>query len=161
NQVPQLVSITFDDNFGIEDATGEGGIPWIMSAWKAHQNPSGGTLATFAGNSNNFNDADRLASFYVTTNYMAPDFDTLSKNRKSWADALAAGHEIADHTIRHINGGDISSGVDDPAIGGCEICVAHHFKETDTVKVPIDPAAPIDASWTTEIKGAKDMLLAA
>src|SRR5262249_13969465 len=75
NQVPQLVSITFDDNFGIEDATGEGGIPWIMSAWKAHQNPSGGTLATFAGNSNNFNDADRLASFYVTTNYMAPDFD--------------------------------------------------------------------------------------
>jgi hypothetical protein len=97
--VPQFVSVTFDDNFGNEDASAEGGVEWITDFWGKHKNPAGN------GNAANFDGTPITTSYYFTTTYISKSDDPLGKNRKAWSAAFAAGHEAADHTVHHSNGG--------------------------------------------------------
>jgi hypothetical protein len=132
SQVPQFVSITFDDNFGLEEAGAPGGgINFINAFWGSHKNPAGtGNPATFDGTS-------LLTSFYYTTTYISPTDDPDGLNKKAWTAAFAAGHEAADHTVHHYNGGDVNSGTD-------PCCTARRWNIMQ---------------WVTEIKGAKDTLI--
>jgi hypothetical protein len=63
--------------------------------------------------------------------------DELHRNRASWRRAFAAGHEIADHTIHHWNGGGVPFSHE-------PCCRPRRFKITD---------------WIPEIKGARDTLI--
>ncbi len=142
SQVPQFVSVTFDDNFGLEEAGAPGGgMNFIIDFWGKHKNPAGrGNAATFDG-------TPLITSFYYTTEYIRTTIISPEKpgdqpdpnglNKKAWTAAFAAGHEAADHTIHHYNGGDIDSGTD-------PCCKARHWDVTQ---------------WTAEIKGAKDTLI--
>ncbi len=97
-QVPQLVSIGFDDNAfsGWEGSGGEGGMKWALDLFKTKKNPDG------TGNARTFDGLPCRISFYVTALYAGPgslEKDSLVK--KACRQALADGHEIGNHTYSH------------------------------------------------------------
>ncbi|HXI60599.1 MAG TPA: hypothetical protein VNO55_31275 [Polyangia bacterium] len=129
--VPQFVSVTFDDNFGLADPTSAGGADYVVDTYRTLKNPAGrGNVATFDG-------TPIASTFYNTSIYISDSDDPMHKNRASWQRALDAGHEMADHTIHHYNGGTAG----DPA--GDDCCRPRRFSV---------------AEWVDEIKGCKDAM---
>jgi hypothetical protein len=95
---PQLVAITFDDGFGLE-AGGVGGVNDIVAFCEGRANPPGtASAATFDG-------APVRVTFYLTTTW-----GQHRENLDGWARARAAGHELANHTESHPNGGEVAAG---------------------------------------------------
>jgi MYXO-CTERM domain-containing protein len=139
--IPQLVSITFDDNFGLADPSSTGGINDINAFYKGKSNPTG------ANNPANFDGAPIGATFYYTTIYLSdssetviggkPGEDSQGRNRAAWKTAFENGHEAADHTVNHFNGGVVNIDPDD-------CCRPRNWSVSD---------------WTAEIKAAKDKLI--
>jgi hypothetical protein len=107
--VPQFVAVTFDDNFGLSRTGSVAGVRAIVEYYAGKHNPAG------KGDAANFDGAPIRASFFETSIYMVDSSarvlggkegeDKEGRNRAAWAYALAAGHEIADHTVNHFNGG--------------------------------------------------------
>lgn len=95
--VPQFVAITFDDNFvsGLGDVSG--GMTWATTFFEPLQNPAGsGVAPTFDG-------TQARTTFYGNCLYLQDEL-----TRKSWATARQSGHELANHTVNHPNGGEFS-----------------------------------------------------
>ena len=122
-QVPQFVAVTFDDGFGLEDG-GKGGVNDIVDFMSARKNPGNGNAGTFDG-------APVRTTFYLTSTYGAD-----AANRTAWTRAFKDGHEAADHTVSHPNGGSLSAG--GTAAGQYTV-----------------------AKWVSQIKGCKDWLTGA
>lgn len=100
SEVPQFVSIGFDDNMysGLEGSLGDGGMKWAVDMFSTRFNPPGNNPATYDG-------AQATASFYYSTIYISTwgaDSPTLVK--RAWREAWLQGHEIGNHTERHQNG---------------------------------------------------------
>ncbi len=97
--VPQLVAITSDDNFGDEavyrPVGGMQGYLDLLGGWKNPMNQP--TAMPFDG-------SVVRATFFLTTLYMNPRWN-VSNDLPVWRAAFAAGHEIANHTDAHHNGG--------------------------------------------------------
>jgi MYXO-CTERM domain-containing protein len=139
--IPQLVSITFDDNFGLADPASVGGVNDINTFYKGKNNPAG------AGNADDFDGKPIGATFYYTTIYLSdssetviggkPGEDSMGRNRAAWSTAFENGHEAADHTVNHFNGGVVNIDPDD-------CCKPRNWSVAD---------------WTAEIKAAKDKLI--
>src|SRR6266545_6543730 len=97
--IPQLVSITFDDNFGLADPASAGGMNYILDFYKDRRNPPG------TGNAENFDGAPIKTTFYYTSIYLIdsavtvlrgkPGEDEMGRNRAAWTAAVQAGHEAA------------------------------------------------------------------
>ncbi len=108
-EVPQIVTITFDDNFGVALPGSVGGVGAIVDAYAARRNPAGKGIAT------DFDGGPIRATFFSSSIYMTESSETVlggsrgedqgGRNRAAWKAALAAGHEMADHTVNHLNGG--------------------------------------------------------
>jgi len=115
--VPQLVAITFDDNFGLADPTATGGVTAIVDWYRGKHNPAG------AGASADFDGAPIHTTFFDTSIYLVdesrtvlggkPGEDRGGRNRAAWMAAIADGHEAADHTVNHFNGGVVDLDPDD------------------------------------------------
>ncbi len=107
--IPQLVSITFDDNFGLEavpagtDPSTEG-VNWVVKQWATLKNPSASPA-----DPNNFDGTPVHASFYYTSIYATNASTTVTTttgsttgqdvkhaNHDGWAAAFKAGHEAAE-----------------------------------------------------------------
>jgi peptidoglycan/xylan/chitin deacetylase (PgdA/CDA1 family) len=140
-KIPQLVSITFDDNFGLADASATGGIRYIIDFYKGKKNPAGN------GNPQNFDGMPIKTSFFYTSIYVVDDSkkvlggkpgeDHGGRNRAAWLDAFKAGHEAANHTVNHFNGGVVQLDADD-------CCRARNFDV---------------AEWSDEIQSCKQTLI--
>lgn len=108
-EIPQFVSITFDDNFGLAHPAATGGINYIVDFYKNKKNPAG------TGNPDNFDRAPITATFYHTSIYVVdeekkvlggkPGEDHMGRNRAAWSTAFKVGHEAGIHTVNHFNGG--------------------------------------------------------
>jgi len=95
--VPQLVAVTFDDNFvsGLGDVSG--GMTWATSFFEPLVNPAGsGYAPTFDG-------AKARTTFFGNCLYLDDEL-----TRKSWNTAKDAGHELANHTVNHTHGGSFT-----------------------------------------------------
>jgi len=109
--VPQLVAITFDDNFGLASPNATGGVRSIVDFYAGRHNPSGTGVAS------DFDGALIRATFFGASVYMVDSStkvlgghsgeDREGRNRAAWKSALVAGHEMADHTVNHFNGGSV------------------------------------------------------
>ncbi|MBA2479035.1 MAG: polysaccharide deacetylase family protein [Planctomycetes bacterium] len=136
--VPQFVCITFDDNFGSSGTAPTGGVGGIVDFFAGKRNPAGGSDA-FAG-------TPIRCTFFHTSLYMAdPQHrvhggrtgeDWTGGNRAAWIAARAAGHEVADHTVNHLNGGAVPLGTNDL----------------------VRPRRWDAADWMAEIDACRDML---
>jgi hypothetical protein len=97
-QVPQLVTIGFDDNAysGWEGSNGQGGMKWALDLFRNKKNPEGtGDTRTFDGN-------PCRVSFYMTASYAeAGAVEKSFMVQKAWRQALVDGHEIGNHTYSH------------------------------------------------------------
>jgi MYXO-CTERM domain-containing protein len=122
-QVPQFVAVTFDDGYGLEDG-GTGGVNFIIDFMSAKRNPGGGKSGTFDGTP------------VRTTFYLSSTNGSDAANRTAWTRAFKDGHEAADHTINHPNGGTLDAGGTPPG----------RFAVT---------------KWVGEIKGCRDFLTGA
>jgi hypothetical protein len=118
-QVPQFVAVTFDDGYGLEDG-GQGGINTIVDFMATKTNPAGSNAGTFDGTP-------------VRTTFYLSSTNGTGANLTAWTKAYKAGHEAADHTINHPNGGTLNAGGTAPG------------------KFAV-------AKWVLEIKGCKDAL---
>jgi hypothetical protein len=108
-EVPQLVAVTFDDNFGLAVPGSVGGVRAIVKYYAGKHNPAG------KGNAAEFDGVPIRTTLFDTSIYMVESSkrvlggnqgeDQKGRNRAAWKSALAAGHEIADHTVNHFNGG--------------------------------------------------------
>jgi Polysaccharide deacetylase len=108
--VPQFVTVTFDDNFGLALPGSVGGVRAIVKYYAGKYNPAG------KRNAADFDGAPIRATFFDTSIYIVDSSkkviggkegqDEKGRNRAAWKSALVAGHEIADHTVNHFNGGD-------------------------------------------------------
>ena len=117
SEVPQLVAITFDDNFGLANEKASGGVDAIVEMYAGKTNPKG------AGNPSDFDGLPARTTFYHTTVYVVDESekapgggdgeDHLGRNRAAWMRARAAGHEVGDHTVHHFNGGVVPLDPDD------------------------------------------------
>lgn len=138
--IPQFVSITFDDNFGLANPSATGGINYIVNFYKNKQNPAG------TGNPDNFDGALIRASFYHTSIYLIDESkkvmggkqgeDHSGRNRAAWTAAFQSGHEAGDHTVNHFNGGPMPLDPDD-------CCRARNWNAEE---------------WAAEIQSCKDAL---
>jgi hypothetical protein len=135
--IPQLVSVTFDDNFGLEaipagTSPSTEGVNWIVQQWGTLKNPS----ATPA-NPDNFDGTPVHATLYYTSIYATapstmvttttgsnPGQDNNRANHNGWAAAFKAGHEAANHTVNHFNGGPI-------LLGGGACCDGRNWAAAD------------------------------
>jgi len=114
--IPQLVAVTFDDNFGLASPGAVGGVRAVVDFFTHHRNPCG------TGDAGNFDGLPIRTTFFDTTIYMVPHSvrvlggargeDEEKRNLSAWRAAFAAGEEIADHTVNHFNGGVVSLGPD-------------------------------------------------
>ncbi len=139
--IPQLVSITFDDNFGLADPAASGGIRYIIDFYKDKRNPAGN------GNPQNFDGTPIKTSFFYTSIYVVDDSkkvlggkpgeDHGGRNRSAWKDAFQAGHEAANHSVNHFNGGVVQLDPDD-------CCRARNWNVSQ---------------WMAEIQSCKDALI--
>jgi hypothetical protein len=96
-QVPQFVAVTFDDGYGLEDG-GSGGVNFIVDFMSARKNPGSDNAGTFDGTP------------VRTTFYLSSSNGADAANRAAWTRAFKDGHEAADHTINHSNGGTLDAG---------------------------------------------------
>ena len=106
--IPQFVSITFDDNFGLANPIAEGGIDYIVDFYKNKKNSDGTPIH---------------ATFFHTSIYLVDETqkvlggkngeDHQGRNRKAWSSAFQNGHEAAVHTVNHFNGGVVQLDPDD------------------------------------------------
>ena len=119
-QVPQFVAVTFDDGYGLENG-GTGGVNFIVDFMSAKKNPGSGGAGTFDGTP------------VRTTFYLSSSNGSDAANRAAWTRAFKDGHEAADHTINHPNGGTLDAGGTPPG----------RFAVT---------------KWAGEIKGCRDFL---
>jgi peptidoglycan/xylan/chitin deacetylase (PgdA/CDA1 family) len=119
-QVPQFVAVTFDDGYGLENG-GSGGVNFIVDFMSARKNSGGGNAGTFDGTP------------VRTTFYLSSSNGADAANRAAWTKAFKDGHEAADHTINHPNGGTLDAGGTPPG----------RFAIT---------------KWVSEIKGCRDAL---
>jgi peptidoglycan/xylan/chitin deacetylase (PgdA/CDA1 family) len=138
--VPQLVAITFDDNFGLADPAATGGVNDIVDFLNGKQNPAG------THNPDNFDGAAVKTTFYFTTIYLIDEGkhvvggrsgeDHLGRNRAAWSAAVRAGHEAGDHTVNHFNGGVV-------ALDAADCCRARNWSV---------------GQWSDEIAASKSAL---
>jgi peptidoglycan/xylan/chitin deacetylase (PgdA/CDA1 family) len=95
-QVPQLVSLGWDDNgySGLAGSGGTGGMHWAVEMLGARRNPDGTAVRN---------------SFYMTSVY-ADTWGSESPTfvKRSWQAALAQGHEIGNHTRSHATNRSVS-----------------------------------------------------
>lgn len=88
DKVPQFVCLGWDDN-GFAD-----GMTWVLDELKRRKNPAGrGNRATFDG-------APVLNSFYMKG--LVETEDEPQAVHATWKRAHAEGHEIGNHTFRHV-----------------------------------------------------------
>jgi peptidoglycan/xylan/chitin deacetylase (PgdA/CDA1 family) len=138
--VPQLVTVTFDDNFGLADPGASGGVRDVVDFFANKNNPAG------THNPENFDATPARATFYFTTIYLAdeakqvlggmPGEDRGGRNRAAWTAAVQAGHEAGDHTVNHFNGGVVQA-------DGADCCRARNWSV---------------GQWSNEITAAKSDL---
>ena len=138
--VPQFVSVTFDDNFGLARPGSVGGVRAVVKYYSGKRNPAG------KGNTAEFDGAPIRTSFFNTSIYMVNSSqrvlggnegeDRVGRNRAAWKSALAAGHELADHTVNHFNGGSA-------AISNEDCCRARNWSV---------------AQWSAEIASCRSAL---
>lgn len=88
SRVPQFVCFGWDDN-GLAD-----GMNWVLDELKARKNPAG------RGNSATFDGSPLLNSFYMKG--LVETVDEPQAVHASWKRAYAEGHEIGNHTFRHV-----------------------------------------------------------
>jgi peptidoglycan/xylan/chitin deacetylase (PgdA/CDA1 family) len=107
--VPQFVAVTFDDNFGLATPGSVGGVKAIVEFYAGKHDPPG------KGEATEFDDASIRATFFGTSIYVVDRSkrvlggkqgeDQQGRNLAAWRSAVRAGHEMADHTVNHFNGG--------------------------------------------------------
>ena len=107
-QVPQFVSVTFDDNFVAE------GMNWTVELFQNLKNPNG------SGNPATFDGTPARSTYYHNCTY-------LSHMESSWRAAVDAGHELADHTTNHLDGLAFSVSQWQTEIEGCRNTLINTF----------------------------------
>lgn len=85
-QVPQFVSVTWDDDFS------QDGVSWAISLYDTRFNPAG------TGSSATFDATPVRTSFYYNSVYLD------GTSRPVWSATIAKGHEAGDHTVDHPSG---------------------------------------------------------
>jgi peptidoglycan/xylan/chitin deacetylase (PgdA/CDA1 family) len=99
NQVPQFVSVHFDDNAysGLQGSNGTGGVDWIVQMMRNKHNPAG------SGNAATYDGTPALVGFYFTTYYIAVwGNESNAYVKRAWHEALQAGFEVGNHTQTHL-----------------------------------------------------------
>jgi len=116
-QVPQFVSIGFDDNAysGLEGSGGTGGMTWATTMTRTRTNADGSPVKL---------------SFYLTSVY-ADSWQSESPTfvKRAWRTALTDGHEIGNHTVGHLHGSGFDTATWRTQVQGC----------IDTLTKPFDP----------------------
>ncbi len=90
DEVPQFIVLGFDDNTSAE------GMQWILDYLQTKTNPQG------SGNEATFDGSDVLASFYSISGILQSRQDVVNEHRRAWEQ----GHEIGNHSHRHVTYGD-------------------------------------------------------
>lgn len=128
-----LVSIGFDDNgySGVEGSAGSGGVSWAMDFFRSQRNPAGrGNAATFDG-------APARVTFYLTTLYaMQWQSESPSFVKRAWRALHLDGHEIGNHTIRHLDGLPYDGKVWLEEVGGASKFLAQPFNPDEPSHTP-------------------------
>jgi peptidoglycan/xylan/chitin deacetylase (PgdA/CDA1 family) len=114
---PQFVSVTFDDNFGLAAPGAVGGVRAVVAFFAGKRNPEG------LGDAVDLDGAPIRTTFFGTSIYMVDASkrvlggykgeDWKGHNRSAWKAGIVAGHEMADHTVNHFNGGTVPAGKED------------------------------------------------
>jgi hypothetical protein len=146
-QVPQLVAISFDDNFGLADPVARGGVNDVVTFFKNKTNPPGPITGKGGPSAHDFDGAPAHVSFFFTSIYVVDDAKTvlggkpgedhMGRNRAAWSAAFHDGHEVADHTVNHFNGGVVPLDPDD-------CCRARNWSVDE---------------WMAEMQGCRDHLV--
>jgi peptidoglycan/xylan/chitin deacetylase (PgdA/CDA1 family) len=135
NQVPQFVSLGWDDNAysGLEGSAGTGGMDWAVKMIAARRNPAG------SGNANNYDGQPISMSFYMTSTYSAGWFsESNTYVRRAWRAAYTGNNEIGNHTHSHSHGAAFSAGQWQSEIQTCNNELAKPFDPNEVGHSP-DP----------------------
>lgn len=139
-QVPQFVTIGFDDNSRSGDAAGDQGeltgMRWIMNFLSTRTNPAGtGNPATYDG-------TPARVSFFNNSTYISTGaVDQPNLLKRNWNEAYLNGYEIGNHTHSHPHGENFSV---DQWKAEISLCEEWHLKPLP------DPNAPVWDSKSTE-----------
>ncbi len=135
NNVPQFVTIGFDDNgySGATESNGKGGMKWILDFFRDRKNPPG------KKNPGTYDAHPCRVSFYMTAalgDTAASENNILVK--KAWRQAWEDGHEIGNHSYSHSNTLQLNT---DEATWISEMNKCNSFLAKPYQPDPADPAA--------------------
>jgi hypothetical protein len=133
SQVPQFVSIGFDDNAysGLEGSNGTGGLSWATQMLGERQNHDGSQVR---------------ASFYMTSTYIDIwQSESPTYVKRAWHTAMVDGNDIGNHTKSHSHGSAFDASAWHAEI---EPCIESLIKPFDPNEVNFspDPTKGIGAS---------------
>ncbi len=104
DSVPLFIVLGFDDNRYVD------GMNWVLDLLEDKKNPAG------TGNADTFDGTPALAAFYHTSGALEEGGDALLD---TWKEALARGHEVANHTVTHNTSKALSKAEWIAEIDGC------------------------------------------
>jgi hypothetical protein len=141
-EVPLFVCFGSDDNgySGLEGSGAAGGLHFLTELFAGRLNPAG------TENPGTFDGAPVHYSFYVNTQYIAPDAgaspygDAAREDpvwvRRAWREALEAGHEIGNHTHSHPHGREFTVGQWEDEMRRCTEILEQPYAAEDTGGFP-------------------------
>lgn len=135
SQVPQFVSIGFDDNgySGLPGSGGDGAMTWVTDLLRRRVNDAG------SANAATFDGLPARVAFYANSYYVSR---YLSESpvyvKQSWHTALLDGHELGNHTQGHMDGQTFNTGQWLTEIG---LCVDWLTKPFSSIELPASPDA--------------------
>ncbi|MBN1983343.1 MAG: polysaccharide deacetylase family protein [Chitinivibrionales bacterium] len=104
DSVPQFIVLGFDDNCYAD------GMEWVLNTLQNAKNPQG------TDNPETFDNRPIKTSFYFISSALEEGGDALLQ---LWKKAVAAGHEVANHTISHETGASTSLATWRSEMAGC------------------------------------------
>ncbi|MFV8783764.1 hypothetical protein ACNKU7_15210 [Microbulbifer sp. SA54] len=137
DQAPLFVAIAFDDNGLVDNGTPKlptlGGQAWVLNLWARLKNPAGnGNLANFDGQAPH-------TTFFNWCSYITSDKMNASIVKQSWHSAMLAGHEMANHTMGHLEeSGELDTVGWTQQVESCSALMTNPFNPDEDTSEPED-----------------------
>ncbi|WP_226660749.1 hypothetical protein [Microbulbifer aggregans] len=136
-EAPLFVAIAFDDNGLVDNGTPDhpvlGGQAWVLDLWARSVNPTG------TGNVDNFDGQVPHTTFFNLCSNITSDNWNASVVKQGWRSAMLEGHEMANHTMDHLEESDELDAVGwQQQVEPCTALMSKPFNPDEGAGVPDD-----------------------
>lgn len=130
NEIPQFVSIGFDDNAISGYSDNKSGMKWAIELFNGKNNPKG------CGNALTYDNEHCTATYFCSSKYIDKfNYEDPADIKKSWLEAYEKRNEIGNHCFSHQQGGKFQESEWDEEIKTCNSMLGKLLKNESGFEV--------------------------